>query len=68
MDGTSYQNCGIPPRGASEYCRTQVAEKLPEDIIPGVDLSASVRGMLTWLGHYGRTIRQYSHPTLSPKF
>ena len=34
-------------------CGEQVSGELPENVIPGQDLSANLQGMLVWLGHYG---------------
>lgn len=34
------------------HCGTQTAGELPENMIPGQDLSANLQGMLAWLGHY----------------
>ena len=39
-------------RRVCQHCGTQTAGKLPENIIPGLDLSANLQGMLAWLGHY----------------
>ncbi|MEX6779355.1 IS66 family transposase [Limnospira fusiformis] len=34
-------------------CGERVGGELPENIIPGQDLSTHLQGMLAWLGHYG---------------
>lgn len=34
-------------------CGSVAAGVLPDEVIPGQDLSASLQGMLVWLGHYG---------------
>jgi transposase len=39
-------------RRVCRHCGTQTAGELPSHIIPGLDLSANLQGMLAWLGHY----------------
>ncbi|NEO65761.1 MAG: IS66 family transposase [Moorea sp. SIO4G2] len=40
-------------RRVCHHCGTLVGGELPENVIPGQDLSANLQGMLAWLGHYG---------------